>query len=74
MANNQPGTTNADAPFQPGEVVEFCGERYTVVSNRGDGGMVTGEQGLRHFWWAGAGGSIRRAGNPKEVMRSERTR
>jgi hypothetical protein len=32
-----PGTTDRDAPFQPGELIEWCRGRYLVVANHGDG-------------------------------------
>ena len=60
-----PGTTNDDAPFQPGERVEFCGEEVEVVQNFGQSGRVrwprSGEIGV--FYWRFEGEPVRRV-NP----------
>lgn len=39
-----PGTTNAQFPFQPGEVIDWCGSKHIVLENYGDSGRVR-EQG-----------------------------
>lgn len=69
MANNQPGTTNADAPFQPGEVVEFCGERFLVRTNYGDSGscrpwpLTADERFTTNLYWVFQGEPCRRTGD-----------
>lgn len=32
--------TNDDFPFRPGEIIEYAGDRFTVIENRGDRGKV----------------------------------
>jgi hypothetical protein len=36
----QAGTTNDDQPFEPGEIIEFAGDRYEVAENFGASGTV----------------------------------
>ena len=44
--------TNSEMAFEPGEVIEFCGDQYTVVSNYGDHGEVdTHGEGVVKFCW-----------------------
>lgn len=38
-------------PFEPGEVIEFVGDRYTVVQNFGSTGLVTDGADLYAFHW-----------------------
>ena len=55
------GTTNDDAPFQPGERVEWRGLVCTVVDNSGDGGIVESAPGNLHAWkWIANGAPVRR--------------
>lgn len=58
------GTTNDDSPFLPGEVIEFAGERYDVVENHGDSGLVSYFDGLSHgffpFKWTYEGEKCKR--------------
>jgi hypothetical protein len=56
------GTTNKDKPFQEGEIIEFCDDRYCVASNHGSSGTVSyaGESETFPFLWVFAGESCRR--------------
>lgn len=49
------GNTNDDAPFQPGEIVEFCDDRYEVIANHGRSGRVqtlgVGSTIVEPFYW-----------------------
>ena len=58
------GTTNDEKPFLPGEVIEFSGERYDVVENHGDSGLVSYFDDLSHgffpFKWTYEGEKCKR--------------
>lgn len=60
--SNVPGTTNDDAPFQPGERIEWCGDVFIVVTNHGRGGTVIEESnGARwEYSWTLDGEKVRR--------------
>ena len=49
------GTTNKDKPFEPGEVIDFCGEELEVVINYGSSGTVkypndTSGEKMKYYW------------------------
>lgn len=49
-------STNADKPFEPGEVIIWCEEEYTVVANYGTSGTVKynipgADEHLGNFYW-----------------------
>lgn len=59
-------------PFQTGEVITFCGDRYTVVKNYGDRGSVTDGSGctISPFYWSFRGEDCKRLpelGDPDAV-------
>lgn len=48
------GTTNADKPFQAGETIDYCDERYVVEANHGNSGTVRelhGTARVSPFYW-----------------------
>ena len=68
------GSTNAEAPFRPSEIVDFCGDRYEVVANLGSTGFVRplDDSGcVIRFCWVFEGEPARRLTpvslNPKEI-------
>ena len=54
--------TNDDKPFESGELIEFCGDRYEVVANYGSSGKVKclGESDVFSFHWVFEGEPCRR--------------
>lgn len=57
------GSTNADAMFKPGEIIDFCGDRFEIVANHGISGLVKPLDGSGHvirFLWVFEGEPARR--------------
>jgi hypothetical protein len=53
--------TNEQQPFQPGDIIDFCGEHYTVLQNYGRSGMVQDAGGdlINPFYWKFDGAECR---------------
>lgn len=51
--NKPQRATNTDRPFEPGDIIDFCGDQYEVVANYGNSGKVRplGETGTINFYW-----------------------
>ena len=60
------GSTNTDAPFQPGEIVSFADDQYIVLRNDGASGTVRGAgpdgTAIERFYWLFGGEEARRTG------------
>lgn len=60
----EPGTTNDDKPFEPGEIIEWDGDLYEVLRNLGEAGEVTDfpcREGFVEIHWTFKGEKCRRA-------------
>lgn len=62
---SEAGTTNAEQPFEPGEIITYAGDRYVVAANYGSSGTVREHPGggdTYRFWWIFDGEECRRTG------------
>ena len=64
-------TTNADAPFEPGEIVSFADDQYIVLRNDGASGAVReagpGGAAIEPFFWVFGKEAVRRTGARMEL-------
>lgn len=49
-----------EEPFKPGELVEFCGDRATVVENHGSYGIVDQDGDRFKWYWIFQGEPVKR--------------